>query len=298
MAVEHPLIPRVRQILRSLRLPDSPLEPVESFSNAVWLTREHAVHYHIIGPPGRLAHEARVAARLPPDALYPAVLAVGCDDGHDWLVTQRMPGVALSEAWPWLAPGDRRSAIHQAAQALRTLHRAPALDLVPPCLQRGEPFLTRPSLLARLQSLGLPLPRNLLLAAADGPLVMAHGDFSFNQILWHEGRVTALLDLEMSHAETPDWDLGTFLAFCHDPVHMVPTYLESHSPPGLSRRPHLAARGIPGTIRLPLPPRSPDTPGTRPPLHRTIRPTHSLGRATPHAAMEWARTLESLLPYP
>src|SRR5690349_11787471 len=144
----HPpdFTPRAQHILRSLGLPDSPLEPVESFSNAVWLTHDHAIHYHIIGPSGRLEHEARVAARLPPEALYPAVLAVGRDADHDWLVTQRVHGVALSEVWPWLSPRDRRDAIHQAAHALRSLHHAPALDLVPPCLQRGEPVLTRPAL--------------------------------------------------------------------------------------------------------------------------------------------------------
>jgi hygromycin-B 7''-O-kinase len=294
----HPpdLTPRAQHILRSLGLPDSPLAPAESFSNAVWLTRDHAIHYHIIGPPGRLAHEARVAARLPPEALYPAVLAVGRDDDHDWLVTKRVPGVALSEAWPWMAPGDRRSAIHQAARALRALHRAPATDLVPPCLQRGEPVLIRTALLARLQTLGLPLPPNLLLAAAAAPSSMAHGDFSFNQILWHEGRVTALLDLEMSHAETADWDLGTFLAFCHDPVRMVPTHLEPHSRPQ-------DYRDAPTWLREAYPElfASPILPARLTLQALVLRSTELLTHPDRweellHAAMEWARTLESLLP--
>ena len=60
---------------------------------------------------------------------------------------------------------------------------------------------------------------------------MAHGDFHFNQILWHQGRVTALLDLEMSHVEAPDWDLGAFLTACLDPPQMVPERLRGPTSP-------------------------------------------------------------------
>jgi hygromycin-B 7''-O-kinase len=222
---------RAQIILQGLGLPDTPLVSVESHSNAVWLTRDHAVHYHIVGPAGRLEHEARVALRLAPEALYPAVVAVGRDEDHDWLVTQRMPGIALSAAWPWLTPDERRDAMHQTARALRALHHAPALEAGRDQVQRGVPVLTRWDFVSHLQGRGIPLPREWRMSATDGPLVMAHGDFSFNQILWHEGRVTALLDLEMAHAEAPDWDLGTFLAFCHDPVRMVPTDLEAISRP-------------------------------------------------------------------
>jgi aminoglycoside phosphotransferase (APT) family kinase protein len=68
-------------------------------------------------------------------------------------------------------------------------------------------------------------------AADGGSSVIAHGDFSFNQVMWCDGRVTALLDLEMSHAESPDWDLPSFLGFCADPARMVPEHLEEASRP-------------------------------------------------------------------
>ena len=230
--MEHAdLTPQAAQILRTLGLPDSSLEPVESYSNAVWLTRDYVVHYHVIGPPGRLEHEARVAARLAPEALYPEVVAVGRDGEHDWLVTKRVPGVALSAVWPWLTRGERRDAIHQVAAALRAVHRSPAQELVPPCLQRGVPVLSRQALADRLRALRMPPRFEGLLAAVGRPSVMAHGDFGFNQVLWEEGRVTALLDLEMAHAEAPDWDLGTFLADCRDPARMVPEHLEAVSRP-------------------------------------------------------------------
>src|SRR6187455_337351 len=102
MTTQADLTPRAQQILRALGLPAESLEPVESYSSAVWLARGYVLHYHLNGPPGRLEHEAQVATRLPPEALYPEVIAVGRDGEHNWLVTRRVSGIVLSAAWPWL----------------------------------------------------------------------------------------------------------------------------------------------------------------------------------------------------
>jgi len=225
------LTPIACALLRGLGLSDTPIEPVESYSNAVWLTAEHVVHYHIIGSVGRLEHEARVAQRLPVEALYPKVIAVGRQGEHDWLVTKRVPGVPLSAAWPWMTQQERRDAILQAAAALRAVHHAPARDLIPPCLQGDAPTLSRRALIERLLAAGVVELLPLADALDHSPSVMAHGDFSFNQVMWCEGRVTALLDLEMSHEESPDWDLPSFLGFCANPARMVPEPLEECSRP-------------------------------------------------------------------
>ena len=223
------LTPKACALLHDLGLTSAPIEPVDSFSHAVWLTEEHAVRYHVIGPVGRLEHEARVAARLPAAALYPEIVAVGRDGEHDWLVTRRAPGVSLPEAWPGMTPGDRRDAIFQAVAALRAVHGAPVTDLIPPCLQGGAPTLTRGEMIERLIKAGLGSLEPLADAMDGTPTVMAHGDFNFNQVIWSEGRVTALLDLEMSHAEAPDWDLPPFLGFCANPARAVPERLEAAS---------------------------------------------------------------------
>jgi len=223
MGMEHlDLTPIACTLLRDLGLSDTHIEAVESYSSAVWLTPEHVVHYHIIGSVGRLEHEARVAERLPEEALYPEVIAVGRQGEHDWLVTKRVPGVPLSAAWPWMTQQERRDAIFQAADALRAVHHAPATDLIPPCLQGDAPTLSRRALIERLLAAGAVELAPLADAVDDGVPVMAHGDFNFNQVMWCEGRVTALLDLEMSHAESPDWDLAPFLGFCADPARCVP----------------------------------------------------------------------------
>lgn len=224
------LISRAAAILRALGLPHADLEPVEGFSKAVWLTPDHAVHHHLVGAVGRLEHEARVAERLPPEALFPPVVGVGRDGGHDWMVTRRVAGVPLPAAWPALTPRERRSAVHQAAAALRHVHHAPATDLIPPALQGDAPVISRQALAERARSLGLPVPAGLL-AAGGPPLVMAHGDFNLNQLVWRDGRITALLDLEMSHAEAPDWEVVPFLGFCRDPVGSVAETLEAVTRP-------------------------------------------------------------------
>jgi hypothetical protein len=46
---------------------------------------------------------------------------------------------------------------------------------------------------------------------------MAHHDLSFGQCIWDGGHLAALVDLEMSHANTPDWDLPVFLGSCAEP---------------------------------------------------------------------------------
>lgn len=230
--MEHDhLADRASKILRELGLPETGLDPLESFSHAVWMTPQHAVRYHVIGPAGRLEHEARVASRLPPEALFPEVIAVGRDGEHDWMVTKRVPGVTLSAAWPQMTPTERQGSIRDLAHALRAVHRAPATDLVPPCLQGGAPVISRVELVERLLAADLPLPSPLSEAFQGNTRVMAHGDFAFNQILWDEGHVTAVLDLEMSHAEDPDWDLSSLLAFCANPARMVPEHLEAISRP-------------------------------------------------------------------
>jgi hypothetical protein len=197
---------------------------------ATWVAGDYVVRYHVIGPAGRLEHEAAVAARLPAVALYPEVVAVGRDDGHDYLVTRRVASLPLHQAWPSMDHDERRSAIGQAAMALRGVHSASALDLVPPCLYRGAPVVRGQELVDRLLWLldqaagdaGLKRETGELIVSLapildDRPLVMAHGDFNVSQLLYDRGRITGLVDLEMSHADAADWDLWPFLESCAEP---------------------------------------------------------------------------------
>jgi len=140
-------------------------------------------------------------------------------------------GIVLSAAWPWLA-----HVLSGATRSIRPLRHCAQCWLTrpgscSPCLLCGAPVMSRQAL-GRTVAVAWASPAYApLLAAADTPAATAHGDFHFNQILWHKGRVTALLDLEMSHVEAPDWDLGPFLIACLDPPQMVPDSLGGATKP-------------------------------------------------------------------
>ncbi len=56
-------------LLSDLGLPVGPVERPYSNSNAVWMTSTHVVRSHIVGPPGRLVHEANAPGWL--EEAYP-----------------------------------------------------------------------------------------------------------------------------------------------------------------------------------------------------------------------------------
>jgi len=223
--------PAVREILASLGLSNSGLHWIESHSHSAWMTDDAVVRYRIIGPTGRLSHEAKVAALLPPEALYPTVIAVGCSGVNDWLVTARVPGDPLYAVWARLSDRQRETATHEVAAAARALHAAPAHHLQPPCLFGGAPVVPRREFIDTLADVARQAPdatgpdmtRVLRLlddcrgAIDDDPTVMAHHDLNFGQCIWRDGHVVGLVDLEMAHANSPDWDLTDFLGMCAAP---------------------------------------------------------------------------------
>lgn len=223
--------PAIREILASLGLSSSGLHWIESYSHSAWMTDDAVVRYRIIGPTGRLTHEAKVAALVPREALYPPVIAVGCTGKNDWLVTERVPGDPLSAVWPSLSDRQRETATHELAAAARALHGAPAQHLQPPCLFSGAPVIPRSAFVDTLAEVaqaaqdgeGSAITRVLRLlddsrgAIDDDPTVMAHHDLNFGQCIWRDGHVVGLVDLEMAHANSPDWDLTDLLGMCAAP---------------------------------------------------------------------------------
>ena len=244
--------PAIREILAGLGLSSAGLRWIESYSHSAWMTGEAVVRYRIIGPTGRLTHEAEVAALLPTEAQYPRVIATGRWGHDDWLVTERIPGESLYAVWPRLSDRDRETATHELASAARALHGAPAQHLEPPCLFGGAPVVARNRFVDVLEDrvrAGAPAadPADVrraldLLDASrasidDGPSVMAHHDLNFSQCIWRSGHLVGLVDLEMSHANSPDWDLVDLLGMCADPRRRAPNAaIEEHVRPAQFER--------------------------------------------------------------
>jgi len=229
----------IQRILNDLGLQQGSLERADSASHEVWIGTSHVVRFHGLGPPGRLAHEARVAARLPSEALYPNVVATGWTDGHDWMVTERVPGEMLSAVWPGLSVEGRRRAITEFAHALRHVHSVDPDGLEPPCLFGGMPFVPRDAMAQRtvaylrdgdgdrdLLDRAAELATRSARSVDDPADALVHGDLNFNNILW-DGRVTAVLDFEWARAEARDVDLLSFMSFCRHAVLCVPEHVEA-----------------------------------------------------------------------
>jgi aminoglycoside phosphotransferase (APT) family kinase protein len=263
---------RARTALRSAGLdPSVSLERASSVTNEVWLTREHVVRVNR-GHNDRLAREAIIAAALPPAVGYPRVVAQGHRHGEDWLVAERAPGVPLAHCWPALSTDERRRAVAQLATRLAALHATPApeglppIDGVPQLLEVGTDDPTAPVAAALRQAARLEHVDRLMLHEAMelverlAPVLLpyeattlVHGDVTFENVLWHDGEVTALLDVEWARAGPPDLDLDIVLRCCAYPkLHVaeafeadtraadyveVPAWL-AEAYPGLFAHPH------------------------------------------------------------
>ena len=235
---------RARTALRGAGLdPGVPLERASSVTNEVWLTPTHVVRVNR-SHTNRLLREAIIAEALPPAVGYPRVVAHGHGAGEDWLVAERVPGTPLAHRWPDLSTSERHSAVTQLAKRLVALHSTPApLDLppivgTPQLLEVGTEDPTGPVIAALEQAARLEHVDPLMLheavelvqaaAPALHPFMattLVHGDVTFENVLWHDGEVTALLDVEWSRPGPSDLDLDIVLRCCAYPkLHVAEAY--------------------------------------------------------------------------
>lgn len=227
---------RARTALRGAGLdPQVPLERASSVTNEVWLTPTHVVRVNR-SHDDRLVRETIIADALPAAVGYPRIIAHGRGQGEDWLVSERVPGTPLAHHWPDLTTAERRTAVTQLATRLVALHGTPAPADLPPIvgapqlLKVGADDPTAPVMAALEQAARLDHVDALMLhealelvqqcAPALHPYIattLVHGDVTFENVLWHEGEVTALLDVEWSRPGPSDLDLDIVLRCCAYP---------------------------------------------------------------------------------
>lgn len=227
---------RARTALRAAGLdPTVALERATSVTNEVWMSATHVVRVNRRHD-DRLAREAIVAAALPATVGYPVIVARGGRPGEDWLISERRPGRPLAHCWPDLTGPDRRRAVRGVAERLAALHATPTptglapVERAPQLLDVGAPDPTAPLLdalarAARLEhvdplfvqeavELVLELTPTILPFTAS---TLVHGDVTFENVLWGDGAVTALLDVEWSRPGPRDLDLDIVLRCCAYP---------------------------------------------------------------------------------
>jgi hygromycin-B 7''-O-kinase len=235
---------RAMQVLAASGLSGAgPLERAPSAANEVWFAGPYVIR--ISGTPGthRLDYEARIAAALPKEARYPAIIDHGHGEAIDWLILERVPGEVLSRGWRDMDEDERRQAIHGVGDAMRALHRTPVpADLDPPfagdTLEQPHQLPAARTMLLLNRCRTLPdLDVKVLEAAIE--LVgeradaldpephptLVHGDLHLENVLWDGKRVTAILDFEWCQPGPPDLDLDVLLRFCADPgLHVAEDY--------------------------------------------------------------------------
>jgi len=235
---------RALAALRAVGVPSTGLVRADSVTNEVWLTTDYAVRINRDASL-RLHREAVLSQILPDEVGYPDLIQHGGEVGSDWLVAQRLPGIPLSRAWPTLGVDQRREAVRQVADRLRAVHETvcPRLEGLHDVPQLLDPAPTGSQAVGRLldgldKAAKLPnVDASLMRDARDVVLVTAsaldpfdvptivHGDLTFENILWDDGQVVALLDFEYARPGPPDLDLDVLLRFCALPhLHVAPDY--------------------------------------------------------------------------
>ncbi len=227
-------------LLASLGLPASPLEATDSWSNRVWLGPTHVVRLSSGRFRDAFAYEQSILQLLPPTVPHAQPIAYGRSGQQEWLVLRRVPGHSLASIWSHLSEAQRRAAITALGHALRALHAVP----IPAGLE--NPWLTdalAPGGRPRDAYHAPPARYEVLLAAAaqvpgvdHGLLtavgafieerldafigdrhVLVHCDLHFDNVLWDNDHLTALLDFEGARPAPPDQELDTLLRCVREP---------------------------------------------------------------------------------
>ena len=230
---------RAQKVFREIGLPPiADAERAPSAANEVWVCGNQVLRINPVQGSRRLHREALLAPHLPPEVGYPTVLGNGVTASGEWLLVERVPGIVLSRAWPDMREPQRRSAVQELAERLKLIHAT----VPPPGIEEDifDIYPVEPTrlllLIARARELPHVDPRVLDDATAfvtsaaryvdpQSKWVLVHGDLHFENVLWADGRLSAVLDFEFARMAPRDLDLATLLRFCADPqLHVADDY--------------------------------------------------------------------------
>jgi aminoglycoside phosphotransferase (APT) family kinase protein len=228
---------RARQVLRAIGRSADGLARVrtgrDDVGNEVWFIGDEVLRINPRPQTGRLAHEMRVAELLGPQTGYPGVVTAGNTGSAEWVIMRRVPGEPLARVWRDLRFFDRESAAKQFAHRLRACHETPltaaaAVQLTRPfssaftdphpadhsqLLELREAFERRQVRDRGLVHAALTTIERLRPAFDGSQKVLVHGDPHFENVMWHDGSVTALLDMEFARPAWREVDLEVMLRF-------------------------------------------------------------------------------------
>lgn len=227
---------RARLALRRSGLPyQGELERATSTHNEIHLNERYVIRAST-EVNDQLAREAMVYPHLPRHEWSPVEVATGDEVGANYLIIERKPGVPLAHVWPDLTKAQRHHAVNQLGTYLQLLHCTPApadlprLRSTPQLLDGHRQPATGPlfDAIVELEERG-EVDRGVLAEVAaiandhlhhlDGfdETNLVHGDLTFENLLWHNGGLSAVIDFEWCRGGPSDLDLDVLLRCCAFP---------------------------------------------------------------------------------
>lgn len=161
----------------------------------------------------------RALGKVPEGPPVPRIVVIDETGEPPFFVMQRMPGEAINdiEMQPWFteAPDTERNRLCRLWAATFAHHArlAPVAALGEPQtpeahLRNWQEFARAAQSLATVEAIERLLQRP---APLSGPPSLVHGDPKLSNLMWHDGRVSAVLDWEMALNGEPLGDLAYML---------------------------------------------------------------------------------------
>ncbi|MBC8444851.1 MAG: aminoglycoside phosphotransferase family protein [Chloroflexi bacterium] len=201
------------------------------WSNATWSAGGLVLRIAVEAGAKDILREVGLASVLPPEVGYPSIVETGVTEGHEWMLSKQVSGRNLGEIWPVLDWEARTSALCQMWARARAVHSVD-VALAAAHTRQESPFYASSAAeaagqLARLQEAGVLEPGQVTVlshtldrfwpALASAPHVLNHGDLCTENVLWRDGKVVALLDLEFAVLAPVELDLNELLKAVYAP---------------------------------------------------------------------------------
>lgn len=206
------------------------------WTNKVWLIGEYALRLAPMEGTERIRREVALSKHLPSAAGYPENIATGVMEGHEWSLSKRVQGVPLSGAWGVMRTEERTSAMRQIimiAQHIRAVEARKVESLVfnrswfssfhpEESASAIEEIVGRGAISEAMGKEVSSLLRPFYSVLSTAPRVLNHGDITADNMLWHNGRITSLMDFEYALLAPAQFDLYSILLICLDPSAKTP----------------------------------------------------------------------------
>jgi scyllo-inosamine 4-kinase len=201
------------------------------WSNATWLAGGLALRISVELGTDNIRREARLASLLPPEVGYPQIIETGVNEGHEWSLAKEASGQNLGELWSVLDWDNRIVALRQLWDKAQAVHSV-SVSAASTYTRKHSPFYASnaeeaEASAARLQEAGVLASRQVAVlvdaldrfwtALPSAPRVLNHGDLCRENVLWHDGQVVALFDLEFAVIAPIELDLNELLKCAYAP---------------------------------------------------------------------------------